>query len=363
MTKPPIFAAIVPPYIFEALESSGSAHQKGVATTHLNMDVNIRNMRIQQQAANSPTRSDQSEARPTRMCRKNRLIHHNEPKGARGLPGVMLRGEADPACGDGLADAVFAGLGDAFDFYQQVFGRQSIDHQCGDMVATVHYDQKFANAFWNGTQMVFGDGDGEIFREGCFADALDIIGHELTHGVIQYSSSLQYANQAGAISESICDVMGSLLKQWKLGQTVAQADWLIGAGLFAPTIQGVALRSMQAPGTAFDDPKIGRDPQPAHFRDIIRTEDNYGGVHLNSGILNRAFYLAAMEIGGYAWEKTGQIWYHTLVSLTAKAKSSIGFVRFAQAIMETAAERFGPTSPEWKAVRHAWEQVGVIDPT
>ena len=111
--------------------------------------------------------------------------------------------------------------------------------------SSVHYSQNFDNALWNGNQMIYGDGDGEIF--GRFTTAVDVIGHELTHGVTQFEAGLEYHGQSGALNESISDVFGSLVKQHVNNQTAAQADWLIGVGLFKPGVVGQAIRSMKAP--------------------------------------------------------------------------------------------------------------------
>lgn len=96
----------------------------------------------------------------------------------------------------------------------------------------MHYDEKYNNAFFDGEQMVFGDGDGEIFLD--FTVAIDVIAHELAHGLTQYTANLAYQGQSGALNESVSDVFGSLVKQYSLGQSADQGDWLIGAGLLAP---------------------------------------------------------------------------------------------------------------------------------
>ena len=219
--------------------------------------------------------------------------------------------------------------------------------------ATVHYGRNYDNAFWNGRQMVFGDGDGELFNR--FTISLDVIGHELTHGVTGDEANLVYLGQAGALNESISDVFGSLVKQYALGQTVAQADWLIGAGLFTPRVNGVALRSMKAPGTAFDDPVLGRDSQPATMSGYVHTTMDNGGVHTNSGIPNHAFYLSAMALGGRAWEKAGRIWYETLRDRRVRQTST--FRQFAVLTVQNAAQLFGPH--ERQAVAAAWKEVGI----
>jgi Zn-dependent metalloprotease len=203
--------------------------------------------------------------------------------------------------------------------------------------------------------MVFGDGDGVIFRE--FTVCLDVIGHELTHGVTEKDCGLVYENQSGALNESMSDVFGSLVKQYSASpqQTAATADWLIGAGLLGPTIRGKALRSMKDPGTAFDDPRLGPDPQPAHMDDFVETDEDNGGVHINSGIPNRAFFLCATSLGGNAWTEAGRIWY---TSLSRFPKEST-FQQAADVTFATAGELFGPGSRQQAAVADAWDTVGI----
>ena len=180
------------------------------------------------------------------------------------------------------------------------------------------------------------------------------------HGVTQDEAELIYSNQPGALNESISDVFGSLIKQRALNQTADQADWLIGAGLLATGVNGVALRSMKAPGTAYDDPVLGKDPQPAHMRDFQYTFEDNGGVHINSGIPNHAFYLAATNIGGFAWDKAGRIWYETLRD--SHLQPYWGFRRFARLSITVAGQLFGERSAEQQAVREAWSEVGIDIP-
>jgi Zn-dependent metalloprotease len=218
----------------------------------------------------------------------------------------------------------------------------------------VHYGHLYDNAFWDGERMVFGDGDGEVF--GRFTRSLSVIGHELSHGVTQFASGLVYRGQSGALNESISDVFGALVEQYAAGQTSDQATWLIGAGLFTPEVQGEALRSMRHPGTAYDDDVLGRDPQPAHFDDYIQTDEDDGGVHLNSGIPNRAFVLVADALGGHAWERAGRIWYD---AMTTRLPADVDFAGFALATAHAASARYGEVSAELDAVRAGWHGVGV----
>jgi Zn-dependent metalloprotease len=166
-----------------------------------------------------------------------------------------------------------------------------------------------------------------------------------------------YQFQSGALNESISDVFGSLIKQKVLKQTADKADWLIGKGLFTAKVHGEALRSMKAPGTAFNDPILGKDPQPDHITKYVHTFEDGGGVHINSGIPNRAFYLAATNIGGYAWEKAGHIWYEAL--LDSRLRPNTGFKRFARITVSNAASLYGAGGTEEKAIRDAWKQVGI----
>jgi Zn-dependent metalloprotease len=268
------------------------------------------------------------------------------------LPGVLVRGEGSPPIDDVDVNNVYDHLGTVIRFYRKVFARNSIDGDGQDILATVHYENGFSNAFWNGAQLVFGDGDGKVFAR--FTEAVDVTAHELAKGVIQSEVGFQYISQSGALVTSIADVFGALTKQYALGQTVEQADWLIGAGLL---MKGLALRSMKSPGTAYDDPALGKDPQPAHMKQYVKTTRDNGGVHINSGIPNRAFYLCAKEIGGHSWEKAGKIWYETLRDPRLRPKT--GFRRFAALTVEQAGTLFGQDGVERRAVQEAWKEVGI----
>lgn len=205
--------------------------------------------------------------------------------------------------------------------------------------------------------MVFGDGDGIIFTD--FTGSLDVIAHELTHGVTERTAGLEYHNQSGALNESVSDVFGSLVKQWTNKQTAEQADWLIGAEIFTPAIKGDALRSLKAPGTAYDNEDMGHDPQPSHMDDFVQMPDteegDFGGVHINSGIPNKAFHGTAMGIGGNAWEAPGLIWYEALKA----SDNTTEFQDFADTTFAKAGQFFGAGSREQKAVADAWAEVGL----
>ena len=288
-------------------------------------------------------------------CQKRRSIYDASGlEGDEGLPGKKARGEGKPPAGDREIDEAYDGIGQTFDFYQAAFGRRSIDDRCLQLVGSVHYGPAQDNAYWNGKQMIFGDGDGVIFDR--FTRTVDIAGHELSHGVDQYEANLEYEGQPGALNESFADVFGIMVKQHGLKVTAGKADWLIGKGIFMPGIKGKALRSMKDPGTAYNDKRLGKDPQPAHMDGYVTTQEDNGGVHINSGIPNRAFCLTATRIGGYAWEKAGKIWYLALTDLLPK---DAGFQQAADTTFAAAGRLFGAGSSEQEAVAYGWSTVGI----
>ncbi|MFC5928974.1 M4 family peptidase [Cryobacterium melibiosiphilum] len=271
------------------------------------------------------------------------------------LPGRRVRTEGQPALTDVAANEAYDGLGQTQALFWTVFGRDSINGVGLPLDATVHYGRQYDNAFWDGERMVFGDGDGQVFTR--FTVSLSVIAHELTHGVTEFTAALAYEGQSGALNESVSDVFGCLVEQHTRGQNVTEASWLVGEGLFTDQVQGLALRSLRAPGTAYDDDVLGEDPQPDHMSGFIVTDDDNGGVHLNSGIPNRAFYLVAEALGGYAWERAGRIWFDTLTGGLLRRHTD--FVSFAEATLTCAADRYGSDSAEWAGVQSAWNRVGV----
>jgi len=270
------------------------------------------------------------------------------------LPGTLIRSEGEKAGADVAAAEAYDGAGVTFDFYARVYGHSSVDGRGLPLDASVHYGLNYGNALWNGRQMIYGDGDGKIFNR--FTGSIDIIAHELTHGVTQYTAALVYQDQSGALNEHFSDVFGILVKQYVRKQSAAKSDWLIGEGIFTSAINGAAVRSMKAPGSAYDDKVVGKDPQPGHMKDFKKMVVDNGGVHVNSGIPNRAFYLAATMLGGNAWKIAGRIWYDTL---TTRLKPRATFADCARATAEAAAARYGAGSEPHRAVVEAWKGVGI----
>jgi Zn-dependent metalloprotease len=335
---------IIPEYMNKSISEKGTKKQKDQAWKNLILTEQLRGRRLVTGLMSSMFSVS------NKLDRTIYDANHTE-----NLPGTIVRREGERAKGGITVSEAYDYSGSTYKFYKDIFDRNSIDTRGMRLDSTVHYGEDYNNAFWNGTQMVYGDGDGEIFQR--FTKSLDVIGHELTHGVTQYEAALEYEGQPGALNESFSDVFGSLVKQYFSNQKADKADWLIGSGLFTKKIKGIALRSMKEPGSAYNDPTIGKDPQPAHMKDYLYTSSDNGGVHINSGIPNKAFYLTAMEIGGCAWEKAGKIWY---IALTERLRERSNFQRAANTTYEVADSLYGKGSTEQKAVKRGWDQVGII---
>ncbi|EXF86577.1 hypothetical protein CFIO01_06839 [Colletotrichum fioriniae PJ7] len=270
------------------------------------------------------------------------------------LPGDVVRVEGQKAVDDKAVNDAFDNVGEVLKMYKEKFNWISIDNKNMHVISSVHFGQKYENAFWDPErmQMVFGDG-GEFLSN--FTGTIDVIGHELTHAVTEHTSPLDYQGMSGALNEHVSDVFGILVKQIVEKENAESADWLIGEGCIMPGVKGVALRSMKEPGTAYDDPRFGKDPQPAHFKDYVPTFEDNGGVHIYSGIPNKAFYLAAKGFGGFSYEKAGPIWWKTMNSGRVPPKCT--FIQFADVTTEIAEELYGDEAG--KIVRDAWNEVGV----
>lgn len=213
---------------------------------------------------------------------------------------------------DQVANQAFEGSGFVRDYYKASFGLDSIDNMGMPVISNIHYGVKYNNAFWDGDEMTYGDGDGVEFIN--FTNAIDVVAHELTHGVTQFIANLEYYGQSGALNEHFSDVFGTIIKQKYLGQTPGEADWLIGDSIVTDRFPGKAIRSMKAPGTANEF-----DIQPDHMDRYNTDAADNQGVHINSGIPNKAFYLAATALG---MEDASQIWFEVLGQLWRTADFS-----------------------------------------
>ncbi|HEX7155325.1 MAG TPA: M4 family metallopeptidase [Thermoanaerobaculia bacterium] len=335
--------AVIPPHMLDEIADRGDVGTRHEAESTIEQMHLLSTERVNTFIDVLPERIDR---------RKQRRVF--DARNERRLPGLLARGEEQPESDDLEVNEAFDGAGATWDFFHQVFGRKSIDGKGLCLDSTVHYGTHFQNAMWNGHQIVYGDGDGSLFTR--FTASLDVIAHELTHGLTQHATALGYSGQTGALNEHLSDAIGMMVRQFTYNETVDQSDWVIGSELLGPDVNGVGVRSMSAPGTAYDDHVLGRDPQPMHMDDYVHTTADHGGVHVNSGILNHAFYLAAKAIGGYSWEVLGRIWYVTLME---RLTSNANFADFAQATHEVAGERYGFASRACRAIGEAWKAVGI----
>ncbi len=349
---------IVPPVVFERIARNGTEEQREWALETVSRDHSLRAARIQNAVlrAGGPIRSDALAT--IEPGQPKRTIY--DAKNQEQVTGEVVRAEGGPDTDDQAADEAYEGFGATYQLWFEKYSRDSIDDAGLPLDGVVHYGDRYDNAFWDGQRMVFGDGDGDLFNQ--FTIAIDIIGHELAHGVIETTANLNYWQQPGALNESCADVFGSLVKQFKAGQTAEDADWLIGVGLFTDKVKSgsegpAALRSMASPGSGYDDPLLGKDPQPGHLDQYVQTTQDNGGVHINSGIPNKAFHSVAMTLGGHAWERAGGIWYSALRD--SQVRPTARFQTFARATARAAVRIYGGGSEEANAVEEGWKGVGI----
>lgn len=336
---------LTPPHILEALAQRGNAHQKQFATSTLTHTQNLRSHRDSVAVFQNLALKEAGF--------KSRVIE--SARMGQDVTGRVVKREGDGPTGDKIVEKAYNFSGNVYDFYWSVFGRNSIDNKGGTLYSTVHFGKNFNNAFWNGERMVYGDGDGQIFKP--FTNCLEIVGHELTHGITNATADLVYSGQSGALNESISDVFGCLVKQYTLNQKVRKADWIIGKGLFTKQVKGKGVRDLAEPGSAYNDTVLGKDPCPATMDDYVTTKQDNGGVHINCTIPSHAFYLGSIELGGYAWIKLGEVWYKTLLN---KLDKNSNFVDFADSTLQVSRKINGQGSRITKALNRAWKKVKIL---
>ena len=225
---------------------------------------------------------------------------------------------------------------------KEELGRDGITGR-GDVIhVNLNFGKNYPNAFWNGKELTLGTGDGKVFSN--FVESIDVMAHEVAHGVVQHTASLVYQGESGALNEHFADVFGTVIQ--RLAEPETRNNWLIGDEICL--VKGEALRSMSWPGCAYDNAVMGRDPQPAHMRNLYEGEGDNGGVHINSGIPNRVFYLVAEEVGVVPAAK---MWYEVLLRL----EGTSNFRDFGRELSFQAANRVG-----WaQLVRWALREVGI----
>jgi Zn-dependent metalloprotease len=344
---PSCFCSFIPPHVYDHLSKSGDPAQREAARRSMELTARLRGQR--DVLGLLPSLS----VTPGVM---RRTIYDAQEQ--QQLPGTVVRGEDGAVSGDVAVNQAFDGAGVVWNFYKTLFNRDSLDNRGMRLDSTVHYGSGYNNAFWNGSQMIYGDGDGQILHN--FVAALDVIGHEMTHGVTENASALVYQGESGALNEHLSDVFGILVKQWNLKQSAANADWLIGAGILIPPdplppgAVARALRDMLNPGTAYAGLSIGDDPQPATYANLFTGPFDNGGVHINSGIPNKAFATYAVALGGNAWETPGSVWFQTATAMGLSATATFADFR---ALTLKAAQQTAPTTVD--ALTAAWKGVGL----
>lgn len=340
--------SIIPPHILKAIAERGTPEQREAAQRQLVMSERLRFAREVLTLRKIQGLRGLVAPLPGSSPRSVYDLQHGET-----IPGgELIRKEGGPPTNDVQEREAYDGAGETLALYRDHFHREGIDGNGMAVASYIHYGDRYDNAMWDGQEMCYGDGDGDFFNR--FTIAIDIIGHELSHGVCQHTANLDYYGQPGALNESNSDVFGSLVKQRHYRQSAVDADWLIGEGLFTAQVHGRALRSMKAPGTAYDDRVIGMDPQPDNMGDYVKTREDNGGVHINSGIPNKAFYHMAVNLGGDAWQRAGLIWF---TALTTKWTTHTTFQQAADTLALVAREQFDDAAR--KAVIDAWGEVGI----
>ena len=342
-------SCILPPYILDRLAThkDPAIRRAAVAAIALSKIARMRRARATAQPVAPPP------AKP-----KRRLVYDARHGEWAALPGKFVRSEGDPEAADPAVNEAYDQAGTTYDFYFEVFKRNSLDNAGLPLISSVHFGKNYDNAFWSGEQMVYGDGDGVVFVS--FTRALDVVAHELIHGVVSHECDLVYQDEPGALNEHFADVFGILTKQWKGKIAAEKADWLIGADIMGPQPEATAknrargLRTFKDEPAFEDNPYLGTDPQPKRLRDKYTGHDDNGGVHLNSGIPNCAFYRVATALGGAAWNAPGAIWYETLKALNPQS----GFAEMVTTTVDSATKLFGAGSNEARAVAAAWKAVG-----
>jgi Zn-dependent metalloprotease len=276
-------------------------------------------------------------------------------------PGGLIWQEGDPLPKDKDAKNVLKGGKATWNLYYDIFDRNSIDNQGMAMKQCIHYREDprypFINAFWDGEQMIYGDGDKVHFDS--FTRDIDIIGHELSHGLVDYTANFEYKFESGALNESFADVFGIMVKQYNRNISSKKADWQIGKNILIGS--KYALRSMKAPGRAYlGHPALGDDeqvPVMSAYKKWPEKKD-YGGVHVNSGIPNFAFYVAAFNCGGNSWEKVGKVWYAALTDKHLLKKNST-FIDARLATLKKASSLYGSNSLVYRSIEQGWNEAEV----
>jgi len=303
------------------------------------------------------TTGDLAVRNPQHHYARNRITYNGNNTST--LPGTQVLTETGGSTSDTVISNAHGHAATSYDYYKNVHTRDSFNNAGATIKTTVHHQVNYNNAFWNGTQLVYGDGNGTTFSP--LGNSLDVGAHELTHAVTTYSANLTYSNESGALNEGTSDIMASAVESWKDG-AVSSDTWKIGEDVYTPGTAGDALRYMNNPtqdGSSYD-----------YYPERYTGTGDYGGVHLNSGIANLAFKL--MVTGGThprgkttvnvtalsatattSMNMAAKIWYR---ALTVYMTSSTNFSGARTATRNAATDLYGATAAA--SVTAAWDAVG-----
>ncbi|WP_037572515.1 M4 family metallopeptidase [Spirochaeta cellobiosiphila] len=336
----------IPPYILENLAKCPDPFIRQKALDALQASAESRALR---RALGTSVTNELSFVPRSTGC--NRYIYDMNNQMAP-LPGRLIRKEGEMDTQDKAANEAYLHSGIVYDFYKNICGRNSIDNRGMAMVSSVHLGKSYNNAFWSSNQMAYGDGDGQTFLR--LTRALDVAGHEITHGVISYECNLEYEGEPGALNESFADVMGAIIEHWhnKISDP-AKANWDMGE-LIMGSSPAKRLRTFKEEKAYVNDPYLGTDPQPKHYKNKYTGDSDHGGVHINSGIPNHAFYKIALLLGTPTWEKPGKIWYQTIRNLNSQSS----FIEMAHMTYQVGGNLYG--AKEQEAIRQGWHEVGIV---
>src|SRR5512143_2712439 len=335
---------IIPPDVLKKLASDRklSDEVRAAARNTEKLSTAMRNVREQ---ALAMTVAASAVVGPARALAKAAAVTVYDCKHHQTLPGALV---AKPGTSkDATAKRTFKETTAVAEFYRKVFKRNSVDDAGMTLLSSVHYGVDYDNAMWNGTQMVYGDGDNSLFVD--FTKGNDVIGHELTHGVTQHTLQLGYSGDAGGLNESLSDCFGSMFRQWQAKQDAASADWLIGSDILGPTAKKkgyTCLRNMADPAD-----KHCIAPQPVKYSQITKGMD----PHYSSGPPNLAFCLACKGAGGKSWETVGQVWYRAMTGFGPSPKMKMK--AFATRTRDLAGKMFDKKVAA--AVDTGWKAVGL----
>jgi Zn-dependent metalloprotease len=338
---------IIPPYMLENMAASKNANTRRLAINAIESSADARaTRRIFREMPELATLVALNK-------KKQRFVFDAKGNGFSNLRGSLVRQEGDPKSKDVAVNEAFDHSGTTYDFYLKRFSRNSLDDKGMAIISSVHVGKSLNNAFWNGQQMAYGDGDGSIFTR--FTRSLDVVGHELSHGVVAHECNLEYQGQSGALNEHFADVFGQLVSQWKNKLSTQTAPWTVGHDIMGPNTKAQSLRTFRATKAFENDPDLGTDQQPKHMRGFYTGNADNGGVHINSGIPNHAFYLFASAIGGNAWDVAGHIWYEAMRKLSANSQ----FSDMVDTTLMIAGAEHSTKSAVHKELLNAWKSVGL----